>query len=67
MQSKGTSIFSQMLQLFNRNDFSSAVRQFHGDKGVKGFRFWDQFVVPTSRDYSATLPRHNHFVKLAAA
>jgi hypothetical protein len=45
MQSKGTSIFSQMLQLFNRNDFSSAVRQFHGDKGAKGFRCWDQFVA----------------------
>jgi hypothetical protein len=44
MQSKGTSIFSQMLQLFNRVEFSSAVRQFHGDKHAKGFRCWDQFV-----------------------
>ena len=44
MQSKGTSLFAQMLQYFNRVEFASVVREYRGDKAVKGFTTWDQFV-----------------------
>lgn len=44
MQSKGTSLFAQMLQYFNRSEFRTVVRKFGGDKAVKGFTTWDQFV-----------------------
>ena len=39
------SLFSQVLSLVNRNDFSRAVRQWDAEKGAKGFRCWDQFVA----------------------
>ena len=38
------SMFSQVLQLVNRNDFSRAVRRHGAERGAKGFRCWDQFV-----------------------
>ena len=44
MQSKGTSLFAQMLQYFNRNEFRTIVQKYRGDKAVKGFTTWDQFV-----------------------
>lgn len=31
MQSKGTSLFAQILQLVNRNQFAVAVRSYNGD------------------------------------
>ena len=39
------SLFSQVLSLVNRQDFSRAVRQWDAEKGAKGFRCWDQFVA----------------------
>lgn len=44
MQSKGTSLFAQMLQYFDRGEFGKVVRKYHGDKAVKGFTTWDQCV-----------------------
>jgi len=44
MQSKGTSLFAQILQLVNRNQFAAAVRSYNGDRYVKGFPTWDHFV-----------------------
>ena len=44
MQSKGTSLFAQILQLVNRNQFAVAVRSYNGDRYVKGFPTWDHFV-----------------------
>lgn len=44
MQSKGTSLFAQMLQYFNRSEFRTIVQRYGGDKAVKGFTTWDQFV-----------------------
>jgi len=41
---KTGSLFTQVLSLVNRNDFSRAVRQWDAEKGAKGFRCWDQFV-----------------------
>jgi len=39
------SLFSQVLSLVDRNDFSRAVRQWDAEKGAKGFRCWDQLVA----------------------
>jgi len=39
------SLFSQVLSLINRNDFSRAVKQWDAEKGAKGFHCWDQFVA----------------------
>jgi len=39
------SLFTQVLSLVNRNDFSRAVRQWDAERGAKGFRCWDQFVA----------------------
>jgi hypothetical protein len=59
------SLFTQVLSLVNRNDFSRAVRQWDAEHGAKGFRCWDQFVsmvfcqmasADSLRDKSASLP-----------
>ena len=42
---KCSSIFGQILQIFNRYDFEKVVRETKSEKGTKGFRFWDQFVA----------------------
>ncbi len=39
-----TSLFCQMLGLFNKSDFQRAVIETQAEKGAKGFRCWDQFV-----------------------
>lgn len=39
------SLFSQVLSLVDRNDFSRAVRQWDAEKGAKGFRCRDQLVA----------------------
>jgi hypothetical protein len=44
MQSKGTSLFAQMLQYFNRTEFTKVVRKHGGDNANKGFTTWDQCV-----------------------
>ena len=38
------SLFSQLLSLFNRNDFARHVRDLETEYGSKGFSCWDQFV-----------------------
>jgi hypothetical protein len=38
------SLFSQLLSLFNRNDFFRHVRNLEAEYGSKGFSCWDQFV-----------------------
>ena len=44
MQSKGISLFGQMLQLFDRARFAKVVAQYRGDKAAKGFTTWGQMV-----------------------
>ena len=39
------SLFSQVLRLIDRNDFSRAVRRHDAKRGAKGFRCWDQLVA----------------------
>jgi hypothetical protein len=39
------SLFTQVLSLIDRNDFSRAVGQWDAERGAKGFRCWDQFVA----------------------
>lgn len=39
------SLFTQVLSLVDRTDFSRAVYQWSAEKGAKGFRCWDQFVA----------------------
>jgi hypothetical protein len=39
------SIFSQMLQLFSRLEFESAVRQHKAERHARGFTCWGQFVA----------------------
>ena len=38
------SLFSQLLSLFNRNDFARHVRDLNAEYRSKGFSCWDQFV-----------------------
>jgi len=38
------SLFSQLLSLFDRKDFSRHVRDLEAEYGSKGFSCWDQFV-----------------------
>jgi hypothetical protein len=40
-----SSIFSQLLQLFSRQDFQKAVRDTKAERHARGFRSWDQFVA----------------------
>jgi len=44
MQTKGTSLFAQMLQYFHHAEFAKIVRTHKGDKANKGFTTWEQFV-----------------------
>jgi hypothetical protein len=44
MHSKGISLFGQMLQFFDRYQFGTIVRRYDGDKAIKGFSTWGQFV-----------------------
>ena len=39
------SLFSQILQLFSRLEFESAVRQHKAERHARGFTCWGQFVV----------------------
>ena len=41
---KSGSLFTQVLSLVDRNDFSGLVAEFAAEKHAKGFRCWDQFV-----------------------
>jgi len=44
MQSRGTSLFAQVLQYFDRVEIEKIVRRHDGDKGTKGFTSCDQLV-----------------------
>lgn len=44
MHPKGISLFGQMLQFFDRYQFCTIVRRYDGDKAIKGFNTWGQFV-----------------------
>jgi hypothetical protein len=39
------SIFSQMLAIFSRSEFESAVRKHRAERAAKGFACWTQFVA----------------------
>ena len=39
------SVFSQLLQLFSRGEFSRAVKQHSAERNAKGFPCWGQFVA----------------------
>ena len=41
---KFSSMFGQVLQIFSKKDFHSAVKDTKAEKGAKGFSSWDQFV-----------------------
>jgi len=40
-----SSIFSQILQLFSRNEFELAVKKHDAEYAAKGFRSWGQFIA----------------------
>lgn len=42
---KFTSMFGQVLQIFSKNEFYSAVKDTKAERGAKGFSSWDQFVA----------------------
>jgi len=43
--SKFSSVFSQILQIFSRQDFTRAVMETGAERHAKGFTCWDQFVA----------------------
>ena len=45
MRLRYASIFSQLLSVVKRNDFSRLVKQTGAEKGAKGFSCWEQFVA----------------------
>ena len=45
MMIRSASIFSQLLKIFDRNDFARVVRLHNAEKHSKGFSCWDQFVA----------------------
>ena len=42
---RSSSVFSQILALFQRPDFARIVRKHQGERHAKGFTCWDQFVA----------------------
>ncbi len=42
---KFSSIFGQILQIFSKREFYSAVMETRAEKGAKGFSCWEQFVA----------------------
>jgi len=40
-----SSIFSQLLSLFSKNDFFCAVKETNAERHARGFSSWDQFVA----------------------
>jgi len=55
MQSKGTSLFAQMLQYFDRGKFGKVVRKYNGDKAVKGFTTGERCVPMNKRNIQEKL------------
>ena len=45
MTLRHASVFSQLLSLISRQDFSRFVRETGAEKGAKGFSCWEQFVA----------------------
>jgi hypothetical protein len=42
---KFSSMFGQVLQIFSKKEFYSAVKKTQAEKGAKGFSCWGQFVA----------------------
>lgn len=42
---KFSSMFGQVLHIFSKKEFYSAVKETRAEKGAKGFSCWDQFVA----------------------
>jgi hypothetical protein len=42
---KFSSMFGQVLQIFSKREFYSAVKETKAEKGAKGFSSWGQFVA----------------------
>lgn len=42
---KFSSTFGQVLQIFSKKEFSSAVKETKSERGAQGFSSWDQFVA----------------------
>src|ERR1043166_4477941 len=42
---RGTSVFSQIISFIEYNDFRRYVRQYNGDRGVRQFSCWEQFLA----------------------
>ena len=42
---KFSSMFGQVLQIFSKKEFYSAVKMTQAEKGAKGFSCWNQFVA----------------------
>ena len=40
----GRTVFSQLLDLLPRRDFRRCVERYGGDRGVRTFSCWDQFL-----------------------
>jgi Domain of unknown function (DUF4372)/Transposase DDE domain len=45
MVNRFCSVFSQLLQLFPRQEFQKAVNKHRSDRGARDFRSWDHFVT----------------------
>lgn len=41
---KGKFVFTQILSLFNKYEFNKCVKRYDGNKGIREFSCWDQFV-----------------------
>ena len=44
-----SSVFGQILQIFPKREFYTAVKETKGEKGAKGFTCWGQFVAIRER------------------
>jgi hypothetical protein len=64
-------VFAQLFQLINRYSFNKCVDRYHGDKGIRSFSCWDQYLAMSFaqltgrdglRDIEACL--HSHKEKL---
>jgi hypothetical protein len=40
----GKTIFSQLTSFLPKKDFDKCVKKYEGNKGVKTFKCWDQFL-----------------------
>jgi Domain of unknown function (DUF4372)/Transposase DDE domain len=66
---QGSSIFSQILRFADYENFRSCVRRYDGDRGVRQFSCWEQFLTmafaqltrrESLRDIEVSLAAHRH-------